>query len=235
MHLVLFDVDGTLLKCHGQAGRAFLEAIDEVYDAAIDPSRARFAGRTDSSIVYDLLEGAGLSREQIDARLPAMKQAYLRRMNDGFLDPDRMELLSGVDALLEELRGCAREVAVGLLTGNWRGGAEAKLAAVGLGGYFTFGAFADDGIERRELPPVALMRAGEHHRRLFEADRTVIVGDTLHDVDCALHHGMTAVGVSTGSSSRGELEAAGAARVFESFEGVSVEALLGAPLSAGSR
>ena len=232
MHLVLFDVDGTLLKCHGQGGRAFLEAVSEVYETVVDPARATFAGRTDSSILYDLLEDAGLSRGEIDARLPAMKSAYLARMNDGFLDPARMELLVGVEPLLDRLRLRSVDVAVGLLTGNWRGGAQAKLAAVGLDGYFAFGAFADDGVDRRELPPVALMRAGEHHGRVFDADRTLIVGDTLHDVDCALHHGMRAVGVATGSSSRAELEAAGADRVFDSFDGVSVEALLGAAPSA---
>ena len=47
------------------------------------------------------------------------------------------------------------EVALGLLTGNWERGARIKLAPFDLNRYFPFGAFGDDQLHRRGLPPVA--------------------------------------------------------------------------------
>jgi phosphoglycolate phosphatase-like HAD superfamily hydrolase len=41
----------------------------------------------------------------------------------------------------------------------------------------------------------------------------VIVGDTPHDVDCALTHGCRALGVATGGHAADELRAAGAHHV----------------------
>jgi phosphoglycolate phosphatase-like HAD superfamily hydrolase len=38
----------------------------------------------------------------------------------------------------------------------------------------------------------------------------VVIGDTPHDVDAALHHGAVAIGVATGRSSAAELREAGA-------------------------
>ena len=42
-----------------------------------------------------------------------------------------------------------------------------------------------------------------------------VVGDTIHDVDCARAHGFRAIGVCTGHTGRAELEAAGADLVLD--------------------
>ena len=87
---------------------------------------------------------------------------------------------------------------VALLTGNWEPGARTKLSRFDLNRYFRFGAFGCDGIERSELPPVALDRAEQAMGRRFRPEETLIVGDSVHDVTCAQAHGIPCLAVSTG-------------------------------------
>ncbi len=225
MRLLLFDIDGTLLRCGGQAGRAFLEALEEVYGSRGDTAGTRFAGRTDTSIVFDLLRDLDLERSEIERRLPEMKAAYGRRIDSGFFDPEQMTLLPGVLDLLCQLEARA-DIALGLLTGNWESGARAKLAAFDLNRFFSFGAFGDDGVERPELVAPALERANRFHARSFTADETLIVGDTRNDIACARAHGIAVLAVATGYTPAEELRAAGADRVLESLENLTADALM---------
>jgi phosphoglycolate phosphatase-like HAD superfamily hydrolase len=70
-----------------------------------------------------------------------------------------------------------------------------------------------DGGHRRELVPVALDRCARNFGQAPRPEDVVIIGDTEHDVDCALAHGCRVVGVATGSTSAEELRAAGAHHV----------------------
>lgn len=211
MRLVLFDIDGTLLHCGRQVRPLFGAALEEVFGTAGDVHGYSFAGKTDPRIVLDLMTGAGLPADAVRAALPRVRAAFVERLAAG-LDPAQMTLLPGVVDLLERLAGDP-DVALGLLTGNWRRGAEIKLAPFDLERFFAFGAYGDDGVERSELPPVALERAAAVTGRAFAADDVLIVGDSSEDVACARAHGICCLGVSTGWTAAADLTAAGAAWV----------------------
>ena len=102
------------------------------------------------------------------------------------------------------------DVTLALLTGNWRRGAEIKLSRFDLNRFFGFGAFGCDGIERDELPPVALARAEEAVGRRFAPDEALIIGDSVHDVTCGRAHGIPVLAVATGRTPAAALGAAGA-------------------------
>jgi phosphoglycolate phosphatase-like HAD superfamily hydrolase len=133
-----------------------------------------------------------------------------------------MQLLPGVGELLAEL-AARRDVALGLLTGNWEGGARIKLARFELDRYFAFGAFGEDGVERPELLPVALERAFRATGRRFAPEEALVVGDSVRDVDCARAHGVPVWGVTTGWTPAERLAAAGADRVVASLAGLAAE------------
>lgn len=220
--LLLFDVDGTLVRCGREVGMAFFDALARVFGPAA-AARAReaapaysFAGRTDPRIVIDLMASAGVGRAECVACLDAVRGAYLERLAHRF-DPSRTLVFPGVHALLERLAGC-EHVTLALLTGNWEGGARVKLASAGLDRYFAFGAYGDDGIERRELPPVALARARGVLGGAAAPQRVVVIGDTRHDVDCALAHGLRVLAVATGRDDEESLRAAGAHWVTPTLE-----------------
>ncbi len=215
-HLILFDVDGTLLRCGKQVGFLFVEALKEVFGAYGKLEDYSFAGRTDSRIVLDLVRATGRGEKEILTQLPAMRRLYLDKLECG-LERDAMRLLPGVLDLLQRLQA-HDDVLVGLLTGNWRGGAKIKLGRFDLNRYFAFGAFGDDAVDRCDLVPVALRRAAEVRGAPFEPRRTMIVGDTELDVDCARVAGAWSMAVTTGFTGAEDLTAAGADWVFPNLE-----------------
>lgn len=211
--LVLFDIDGTLLDCGGQPRPLLVRAFEEVYGTAGAATTLDFAGKTDDQIVYESLTAAGRSENDVEEGLSRVKERYLDLL-ERRLDGRRMRLFDGVESLLEELDG-RREVAVGLLTGNWEGGARIKLSRVGLDRFFSFGAFGDGCRRRNDLPPVGLARARVETGRSFEAAETLLVGDTPRDVACGRAHGISVLAVATGGHDRDELSRAGARWVVD--------------------
>ncbi len=208
MRLVLLDIDGTLLDCGRQTRPFFAAALREVYGVAGEVDGYDFAGRTDPGIAVGLLTAAGLPRDEVVARLPRLRESYLARLDAG-LDPAGMRLLPGVRPLLERLSS-RDDVVLGLLTGNWEPGARIKLSRLGLDGFFRFGAYGCDGIERDELPPIALARAERLTGRRFAPREALIVGDSRFDVACARAHGIPSLAVATGSTPAEALREAGA-------------------------
>jgi len=208
MRLVLLDIDGTLLECGRQTRPFFAAALREVFGTEGDVDAYDFAGRTDPGIAIDLMTAAGVPRDEVIAALPRLRDHYLARLA-GSLDAAGMRLLPGVRPLLERLAARA-DVALGLLTGNWEGGARIKLSRLGIDGFFRFGAYGCDGIDRDELPPVALARAERATGRRFAPHEALIVGDSRHDVACARAHGIPSLAVATGRTPAAALREAGA-------------------------
>jgi len=201
--LILFDIDGTLVDCGGQARRAFATALVEVVGTAGAIDSYDFSGKLDPRIVLDLLTGAGLSRDDALARLSDVRRAYLARLEET-LRVEKMRLLPGVGEVLDRL-AARDDLALGLLTGNWESGGRIKLSRFDLNRYFAFGGFGDDAFDRLDLPPVALERAQATVGRRFAPEETVIVGDSLLDVACAKAHGIQVLAVATGRTPRDRL------------------------------
>ena len=216
MRLILFDIDGTLIKCGIQVRGIFSTALIEVFGQTGDLDGYDFSGKIDTQIVLDLQEGAGLSRQQIEEKLPLFKEVYVDRLERD-LDGAKMLELPAVPELPRALAGRA-DVTLGLLTGNWEAGARVKLSRFDLNHFFPFGAFGDGQLVRTGLPPVALERAKEYTGREFQSEDTVIVGDSILDVVAAQAHGIKSVAVATGWTPAEELEGAGADWVIPSLE-----------------
>jgi phosphoglycolate phosphatase len=220
--LVLFDIDGTLVLTGGAGWRAMNRACDEIIGTAVGPSGAVLngipvAGRTDWIILHDTL--ARLGRELDDDLLGRIRERYLNYLREEIEEPGKgfNGTLPGVPALLQRLHP-REDVFLGLLTGNFKDGAQIKLERFGLWHYFRCGAFGDDAPDRNALVPVALDRAVACGIPELTPADVIVVGDTPHDVACAQAVGAVPVGVATGAFSVDELRACGAAVVFETLE-----------------
>ncbi len=215
--LLLWDIDGTLLTAGGAGLRALASALQRVFSIDGSLDGVDFAGRTDRSIMRQIFVRFGLpaTEENFSCFAAGYVAALPPELADG-----GVRLLPGIPALLEA--AAARgDVALGLLTGNLRRGAEVKLNSRNLWHFFPFGAFADDAEDRNELGPHALRRARLHHRVEFAAANTWVIGDTPHDIVCARACHARALAVATGRHSADQLQALDPDAVFDDLGDVA--------------
>jgi len=206
-HLVLFDIDGTLLRTEGAGVASMLRAFAEIHgDRGFSFDGVEIAGALDGLLFARMMAAHGLPADDAaHERFQATYRADLERS----LTVDRVRRMPGA----AELAGRLAELgaATGLLTGNYRETAHIKIDRAGYDrAHFPFGAFGVDGPSRRHLTPVAIERAAAHHGRRFEPGCVTVIGDTPLDIDCAKAHGCRALAVGTGPYSVERLEAAGA-------------------------
>lgn len=226
MKLLLFDIDGTLVLTGGAGVRAMDRAFETVFGVARAFEGVKMPGRTDPSLLAEAIGNTGVVPR--DGDLTRFERIYVEMLAEEILKPApagrggaspwRFKgALPGVVRLIDRLHRDS-EVFLALVTGNYSGGAEIKLAHFDLWRHFRCGAFGEDAAERHELVPVAVERA----RRLgcpdLDASATVVIGDTPHDVACARDAGVGCVAVATGGYSAEALKAAGASTVFETLE-----------------
>jgi len=192
------------------AGRwAIDRAFEEVFGlGAIDSLEAgvRFNGRTDPAIIEEIAEKNGLHRAFLAERRPDLEARYLSLLERRLATPESpARALPGVSELLAELE---REgVPFGLLTGNLRRGAELKLRAIRLDGYFRDGAFGSDGHDRAALGKLARERFEARAGSPIDPASVVVVGDAPEDIRAARANGYRSLAVGTGWTEPGELEA----------------------------
>ena len=199
--LILWDIDGTILHSTGAGMRALQRALNDVFGITGSFEGIDFAGRTDPVIIRQIFARYGIeaSKENFSVYI----DGYISVL-PGVLGQSDSRVLPGAAELIREAADHPH-VVQGLLTGNLRRGAEAKLGFHGLWGYFPIGAFADDSEVRNELGPFALKRARSHCGLDFSGANVWIVGDTPHDIACARAFGGRALAVATGKSLASDL------------------------------
>jgi len=217
--LVLWDIDGTLLLLRGVGRRSAVSAVAEVLEAEHVDERTQsvdFAGSTDGKIFRAMAAACGIVGDAYESKLPALRARYLERLAGEVAAFRDDPVLPAVPSVLARMAQHA-EVRLGLLTGNYEPGARIKLTPFGLMEYFRVGGFGDDSEDRREVAAAAFGRSIAHHGIEFRRTDVIVVGDTEHDIDCALAHGFRAVGVCTGRRTRDRLASAGAHLVLENL------------------
>jgi len=217
MRLILFDIDGTLLR-DGMASKiAFARALRETYNATGPINGFKFAGMTDPECVTEIMRLAGIDEQTIHLRRDECLRRYVELLRAEMPLHDDARLYPGVRELLERLNKLD-DVLVGLLTGNVLRGAELKLKRWDLERYFRFGAYGDDHENRAVLAQIALEKARALSGHPFTGGDTTVIGDTPKDVACARAIGARAVVVATGSVSRDELSESKPDALLDSFE-----------------
>lgn len=197
MKLILFDIDGTLIRSHGGGREALHATLDELFGTAGPIDTYRMGGKTDARIVMDLLAGSGIETADIVAHLPIIYELMSEKARTIF-PKKKMIQCTGVPQLLAALHG-QQNILLGLLTGNNHLTAPLKLAAADIHPeQFYVGAYGSDDSDRNQLPAIAWQRAKELTGMDFNGKNTVIIGDTPADILCARAGQATAVAVASG-------------------------------------
>lgn len=209
MHLVLFDVDGTLVDSQ----HMIVAAMDRAF-ASLDlapPSRADTLSVVGLSLdeAMERLLGRTAAPAPVKALGEAYKAAYFDlRRSGGEQEP----LYPGTREVLDAL-AARDDVLLGLATGKSHRGIRAVLDLHDLHGRFVTVQCADD----HPSKPHPAMVAAALAETGVAPDKAVILGDTVFDVEMGRAAGIVAVGVSWGYHDAEDLVAAGADGVLDDW------------------
>jgi phosphoglycolate phosphatase len=191
--LIAFDWDGTLFDSTAIIVRCIQRAVADV------------GGRVPSDKAAAYVIGMGLMQALAHAAPDVPKEKYAqlgaRYRHHYMAHQDDLSLFQGVMPLLAELKGRHHWLAVA--TGKSRRGLDEVLQSSQLAGVFDGSRTADETAGKPD--PLMLNEL----MREFGADpeRTLMIGDTTHDLQMALNAGCPAVGVSYGAHEPNEFDA----------------------------
>ena len=213
--LVLFDIDGTLLRAYGAGGRAMRRAAEQVLGERCRGAQVEFGGALDPWIFGQLALHGGYEVT------PAVHAAFRALYADCSPRSWRSRgTLPGDARRARRARPAARRTA-----GHARA-ADRQLrrdrGAQAARRRHRSALVRDRGVgdlanERHALVPVALAQLPY----VLETKHVIIVGDTARDVHCARVNGCACLAVATGGSSARELADAGADVVLEDLRDAS--------------
>ena len=220
--LVLWDIDGTLLRGGGVARDIFDVAVSAVIGRHPGDHRIRMGGKTDPQIALEILAYAALEDAEATEHLPAVL-AELERGLEAAADELREHghVLPGVPEVLRAL-DADPDVRCTVLTGNTEANAAVKLAAFEFTRWIDLeiGAFGSDDRDRTALVPIALERARRLRGLQIDPEDAWVVGDTPRDLACARAGGVRCALVATGHAPLDELRATDADAVLEDLSDV---------------
>ena len=204
---ILFDKDGTLFDFHqtwGNWSKTFLldlvagdesRAREMAVAVGFDFDMARY--HEESLLVHGTPSDIA---EELLPYLPGANPATIvTRMNTLSAQVPQVEATKLVP-LLSELR--SRGLALGIATNDAEAPARTHLKATGIDGYFDSILGCDSGFSPKPAPDMLLAFAELNG---LDPARVAMIGDSTNDLIAARSAGMIAVGVLTGSATRGQL------------------------------
>ena len=183
--LIAFDGDGTLYDSTGIIVRCIQAAVRDVGGTPPDDRAAAY--------VIGMSLNRALAHAAPDVppeRYPQLGERYRHHYR---LHHDDLSLFAGVLSLLDELK--ARGHLLAVATGKSRRGLDDALDTVELRGVFDTSRTADETAGK----PDPLMLRELMAEYLVPPERTLMIGDTTHDLQMAVNAGCACVGVSYGA------------------------------------
>jgi phosphoglycolate phosphatase-like HAD superfamily hydrolase len=208
MHLVIFDIDGTLTQTMKADEECFVRSLTEVFGFDnVNTDWSCYKHATDSGIFHEIHE-ARTGRSPSPFEISRFCQHFVELLTQVSSDSP-FAAVEGAPLLLSRLADSAAH-RVALATGAWRDSARLKMASAGLCYDDYPAASSDDAFDRESIIRLSMRRAAERYGR---CSSTVYVGDGVWDARACRNVGIPFIGVGTdGRASR--LSEEGAVCVF---------------------
>ena len=190
MKIILFDIDGTLVKAGGAGARALDHAVKGMTGHPKACDSIQLQGATDKTNFENAFK-AGKGRKPNKKELAELTSKYVARLPlevSASVKANKYFKLKGVEKFLVKLSALPG-VMVGLGTGNLKDGAFIKLEPSGLMKHFAFGGFGCDSHHRSEVLEKAVERAAKLAGTGIKPGEVFVIGDTHRDVEAAKEAG----------------------------------------------
>jgi len=192
--LVVFDWDGTIIDSH----TTIIECMQEASrDLGLSVPEAEHAGHVIGLGMHDAMKivAPDLPAERYPEFVAMYRKHFLAR-------EDLMRLFPGMPELLKDL---SKNRTLAIATGKSRRGLERALDASGVRECFAASRCAD---ETTPKPHPAMLHELMNELN-FEAQSTLMVGDTSHDMQMARSAGVDGLAVTYGAHPEEELRSCG--------------------------
>ena len=200
--LLLFDIDGTLVRRTGPYHRdALVAAVRNVLGIDSTTEGVPVHGMLDRAILRQMIANAGGNAEAAERAMPALVEEDSRVYVES-CPPLPGKTCPGVVELLDRLHG--HQVPLALVTGNFSRIGWRKLEQTGIRQYFRWGAFAEMAETRGELAAMAIAQVRTAGYAVPQ-HRIALIGDAPSDIQAARENGIRSISVATGISSREDL------------------------------
>ena len=215
MHLVMFDIDGTLTQSCGVDSRCYVDALLEVLGIeSIDTDWSTYRHTTDSGIAEEIITKQ-LGRPAREEELAAVKTSFVQRLQLALdNDPAECQANAGAQEILEWINNQPR-FCFAVATGGWSESARIKLANAGLKVADNIFASSDDAVSREGIMRIAEERAHSAYN-VNKFDSITYVGDAVWDLKASQACNYSFIGVGVGNAA-GQLRYAGVDALIPSF------------------
>jgi phosphoglycolate phosphatase len=203
MKLVIFDLDQTLVDLISVHNAAIQELFKSYFGANASLSEIDFAGRSLTENLAELARLKGIAHDEFEEKSKSLLESYENTFQAKIPPVASNYILPGVKPLLEELSK-TRNLIV-LYTGDSPGITKLVLEATGLGKYFMFSVYGTEAKSRVDMARLAIKKAEQLTGTRFKSKDIVIVGDSVHDVECGKQLNAITIAVATGFHSVEEL------------------------------
>lgn len=203
MKLILFDIDGTLLKTDSAGTRAANRAFEKVYGVKEAMTKIDAAGKTDPIILKEIFQNE-FQRDYAHEEAEELYRHYVPFLEEETQKSETV-VMPGIPELLRSMSP-RQDMVLGVATGNIEKGAWIKLRSGGIDSHFQFGGFGSDSHIREHLILKAYERAQNHIGSSVEIKKRFVIGDTPYDINHGRAAGAITVAVATGSYTRVDLE-----------------------------
>ncbi len=226
--LFLFDIDGILMKVGLKPPADYWQASLKKYFAVdVSINEVYNIGKTDKAILTEMLAVKGVKRPDAE-KLRKSLQA-VGEIGGRFIEEHGVAAVENADKFVAALK---RSSYVGLLTGNCRQRALAKIKGLGLQRYFSpvIGAFGEQAAKRSNLVEIAMKDAEQKTGIKFAKVDVYLIGDSVRDIWCAKEAGVKVIAVATGPESLEALKKETPDYLFKDFsdvEGMVLQVLEG--------
>ncbi|HNW44704.1 MAG TPA: HAD hydrolase-like protein [Elusimicrobiales bacterium] len=190
MRIILFDIDGTLIKAGGAGARALNHAVKAMTGHPEACKSFQLQGATDAANFENTYK-AGAGRKPTKKEMALLTRKYVGRLPHevrASVAAKNYSTVKGVEKFLATLSG-RKDVLIGLGTGNLKVGAFIKLEPSGLMKHFAFGGYGCDSHHRCKVLEKAVERAAEIAGAEIKCNEVYVIGDTHRDVEAAKEAG----------------------------------------------
>ena len=188
--VLIWDIDGTLLKTGGRGFGSLVSAINEVFQIEVDANYKMTHGMTDYETVNSLLANNNI--ESNSEKIEKVLNTYSQNLVPIFT-AQPPEVLGGIIEVLEHIKDkTSWRLLVG--TGNCLFGARVKLTTTGLINYFEeANLFCASSTASERIQIIAKAKES-----LEDFEMGIVIGDTPADIKCALENNLEVLGLATG-------------------------------------